>query len=153
MGTQVQHPHLPQPGLCQCSDTSFPQGSCTTPKPWLPESWNHRHTEFPVLHSLPSASSPYLPTVASLVLAFCPCPSTVSAPTATQSLHTELLAGGQRSLTPTGSHMWPATSTPAPQDSAPPPPSGYVDSVDSSGSDVSCRSLPTVSVNKNLLDK
>ena len=115
MGTQVQHPHLPQPGLCQCSDTSFPQGSCTTPKPWLPESWNHRHTEFPVLHSLPSASSPYLPTVASLVLAFCPCPSTVSAPTATQSLHTELLAGGQRSLTPTGSHMWPATSTPPPK--------------------------------------
>lgn len=79
MGTQVQHPHLPQPGLCQCSDTSFPQGSCTTPKPWLPESWNlSTSSRFCTLS--PSASSPYLPTVASLVLAFCPCPSTVSAP-------------------------------------------------------------------------
>lgn len=112
------------------AQTPFPRRAPTHPKPWLPESWNHRHTEFPVLHLLPSASSPYLPTVASLVLAFCPCPSTVSAPTATQSLHTELLAGGWRSLTPTGSTCG-LRQHPAPQDSAPPP-SGYVDSVDSS---------------------
>lgn len=70
MGTQVQHPHLPQPGLCQCSDTSFPTGLLPHPQALAPRILESQAHGIPESALSPQCLQP-LPTLASLVLEGC----------------------------------------------------------------------------------